>query len=1086
MIKKLLSACGLLFLLLNYSYAQTRQVKGKITDSATGEDLIGVSVSLKNSSGGTMSDAQGNFTIAVPPGSNQTLVFSYIGYTKKEVDVTGKTQVGVKLEISATQLNEVVAIGYGTVRKRDLTGAVSSITSKQLQDIPINSAAEALAGRLAGVQVTSSEGSPDASIRIRIRGGGSITQDNSPLYVIDGVQVEDGISTLSPQDIESIDVLKDAASTAIYGARGANGVVLITTKSGRNAAPRLNYNGFIGFNKLAKELKVLSPYDFVVYQYERTRGSIKDSTSFGNNYGQTWGDLAKYKTTPAEDWQQKVLGRNALMQTHNISISGGTSTTKYNFGFTNNQQAGILVNSDYSRNLVNMKIDQTVGKSLMAGLVIRYNNEFSNGGGTSNPGASSLNSLRSIVKYRPFVLNGASPDDYDPNYTNDTNTGNGLSVINPYVLANATYRKRYTTNLNISGYANLKFNDYLSYRATLGVNYNHSNTKAFDDVITPNAQLNGSGLPLAGLVTNDLNTVDLSNVINFSNGKMKSSFSRDNRIDALVGGELYTITSNSLNNQFKLFPAGITPDNAFNQLTLSTVVPTFPQANYYQSKLLSAFARVNYAYKDKYLATFNYRADGSSKFAPGHQWGYYPSGSVAWRISQEDFMKKFTVISDLKLRASYGLSGNNRIGDYLTQTVYNATALYALGGNLNSIGYASPYLANPDLKWETTASKNLGLDIALLNNRLQVTIDVYQSNTRDLLLSAPISFTSGYKVQQQNRGETRNRGIETQINGVIMEGKKFKWTADFNLSFNRNKIIKLVDGQDSYTQNSGWGLSGQPADYIVQVGQPVGTMYGYVYDGYYGLNDFNYDATTHQYTLKTGVADPSKVIGTAQPGLLKYKDLNGDGVITTADQQIIGNANPKFTGGLNQQFRYKNFDLSIFMNFVVGNKVLNANKLEFTSGYSANTNLLDIMTNRWRTIDANGNVLQKVVTVGGKSVAVGEAPDVLAAANTGATLFTPSKDAVGFFPSTFAVEDGSYLRINNISLGYTFSSTLLSRFKIASLRLYGTVSNIATITGYSGYDPEVDARRSSPVTAGVDYSAYPRSRTYLLGANISF
>lgn len=1085
MIKHLLAVCVLLFGLLNSVSAQTRPVKGKITDKSTGENLVGVSVSIKNTSTGTMTDAQGNFSINVTAAA-QNLVISYIGYTRQEVAISGKDRVEVALEPVATQLNEVVAIGYGTVRKRDLTGAVSSVTAKQMADVPLNSAAEALAGRLAGVQVTASEGSPNASIRIRVRGGGSITQDNSPLYVIDGVQVEDGISTLSPQDIESIDVLKDAASTAIYGARGANGVVLITTKSGRNAAPRINYNGFIGFNKLAKELKVMSPYEFVVYQYERSRGSIKDSTSFGNTYGQTWADLDKYKNTPAEDWQQKVLGRNALMQTHNISILGGTPTTKYNIGYTNNQQAGILTNSDYSRNLVNMKLDQTVGKVLTAGLVIRYNNEFSNGGGTSDPGASSLNSLRSIVKYRPFTLNGVSADEYDPNYTSDTNSGNGLSVINPYVLANATYRKKYTTNLNMSGYANVAFTDYLSLRSTLGVNYNHATMKAFDDVVTPNAQLNGSGQPLAGLTTKDLNTVDFSIVVNFSTGKMKSSFSRNNRIDALLGGESYTITSNVLNNQFKLFPVGITADNAFNQLTLGTVVPTYPQATYYQSKLLSAFARVNYAFKDKYLATFNYRADGSSKFAPGQNWGFFPSGSVAWRVSQEDFMKSLSVVSDLKLRASYGLSGNNRINDYLYQTVYNATALYALGGNLNSIGYASPYLANTDLKWETTISRNLGIDLSLFNSRLQLTVDVYKNNTRDLLLSAPISFTSGYKQQQQNRGETQNKGIETQLSGVIMDGKQFKWSADFNLSFNRNKIVKLVDGQDAYQQNSGWGLSGQPADYIVQVGQPVGTMYGYVYDGFYGLNDFNYDASTHQYTLKPGVADPSKVIGTAQPGLQKYKDLNGDGVITTADEQIIGDANPKFMGGLNQQFRYKHFDLSIFMNFVYGNKILNANKLEFTSGYTANTNLLDLMTNRWRTIDNNGNVLQKVVTIAGKSVAVGESPDVLAAANAGATVFSPSKDAVSFFPSTFAVEDGSFLRINNISLGYTFSSTWLSRFKIASLRVYGTVNNVATITGYSGYDPEVDTRRTSPVTAGIDYSAYPRSRTYLMGLNLSF
>jgi TonB-linked SusC/RagA family outer membrane protein len=1086
MIKRLLFTCSILLFLLGSVYAQTRKVTGKVTDKATGENLIGVSITVKNAKIGTSTDAQGRFSMTLPTTGAQVLVVKYVGYNSVDIDVQEKTNIQVGLEASPIQLNEVVSVGYGTVRKRDLTGAVSSLTAKQLQDIPLNSAAQALAGRLAGVQVTASEGSPDASFRIRIRGGGSITQDNSPLYVIDGVQIENGISTISPQDIESLDVLKDAASTAIYGARGANGVVIITTKSGRNAQPRLTYNGFVGFNKLSKKLNVLSPYEFVVYQYERSRNSIKDSTNFVSQYGQTWSDLERYKTIPAEDWQENVMGRNALMQTHNLSILGGTQTTKYNIGFTNNEQAGILINSDYRRNLVNMKLDQTVGKILTAGLVIRYNNEFSNGGGTSNSGASSLNSLRSIVKYRPFTLNGVSANEYDPNYTSDTNAGNGLSVINPYQLANSTYRKRYTTNLNISAYGSLKFNDYFSYRVTLGINNNKSTLRAFDDVVTPNAQINGSGQPLAGITITDLNTINLSNVVNFTNSKSKSLFSKTNRIDALVGQELYNLESNSLNNQFRQFPVGISPENAFNQLTLATVVPTYPQATYYASKLLSFFTRVNYAYKDRYLATVNYRADGSSKFAPGRNWGYFPSGSVAWRISEEGFMKNINAISDLKLRVSYGLSGNNRINDYLYQTVYNATSLYALGGNLNTVGYASPYLGNADLKWETTVSRNIGLDVALLKSRLQLTVDMYKNNTRDLLLNAPISFTSGYKLQLQNRGETQNTGVETQLNAVIIDKKKFKWTADFNLSFNRNKIVKLTESQEFYFQNSNWGLSGQPADFIVQVGRPVGTMYGYVYDGYYGINDFNYDATTRQYTLKAGAVDPSKVIGTAQPGLLKFKDINGDGIITDADKQIIGDANPKFTGGLNQQFRYKNFDLSVFLNFVYGNKILNANKLEFTSGYTANTNLLEITGDRWRNIDANGNVLQRLVTVGGKSVAVGEAPEVLAAANANATLYSPNRDAVSFFPSTFAIENGSFLRVNNVSLGYTFSGKILKRIRVSNMRIYGTVNNLATITNYSGYDPEVDARRGSPVTPGVDYSAYPRSRTYIFGANLSF
>lgn len=1074
----ILCACILLHLAPTTAGAQSQRatITGTVTSAEDHKPLIGVTVRVKDTKAAAITDENGRYKLNVP-GNGEKLVFSYTGHVTREENIRGRTIIDVAMAIETRNISDVVVVGYATVRRKDLTGSVSSVNAKQLKDVPVNSVAEALTGRLAGVQVTSSEGKPGSDFTIKVRGGGSVTQDNSPLYIIDGVQVEDGFAGIAPQDIESVDVLKDASATAIYGARGANGVVIITTKNGKEGKTVVSYNNTLGIRRLPAELKVMSPYQFVLYQYERSRGLTADSLSFANIYGE---DLEKYKSVPAIDWQDNVFGHKALMQTHNVSVAGGTKTTRFNLSYTNNQEEGIMLNADMKRNLVTFKLDHSANDKLRIGLNVRYNDETISGAGSSNEGASAYNGLRHAIKYRPFNLDNTDAEEVDDvDYYNDTNSGNGLGIINPVLLNNAQYRKRYTRIFNIGGYLNYKFNKYFSFRSTIGYDRNNQELNAFDGAITSNSRLNGANLPLISNIITNRHSLNNSNVFTYTN-RTKSG----HHLNVLLGEETYTTSTSMLDNELRYFPAGITPEKAFGQFNLGTTVPLFPKTNIFESSLLSFFGKINYDYKDKYLVSASLRADGSSKFAPGKRWGYFPSAALSWRVSQEAFMQEVHFISDLKLRMSYGLAGNNRILDYLYLNTYSANAQYALNEQITP-GYIANSLANKNLKWETTVSRNIGLDAAFFKDRLQLTADVYYNKVKDLLIPIRIPTSSGYQEQLQNVGTTSNRGVELQLAATIIQKNDFSWTSTFNIAFNRNKVESLSGYLTQFYKNSGFGISGQPADYIVRTGEPVGSMYGFVNDGFYPLSDFDYDATTRIYTLKPGVTDVSNAIGVAQPGWMKLKDLDGNGIIDENDKTIIGNANPKYSGGLNQQFAYKNFDLSIFLNFVVGNSILNANKIEFTNAYSRHTNMLAIMEDRWRTVDNNGNVIQQVTTVGGKQVVTGASPEELAAVNGNAKIWMPISGAGAFYPTSWSVEDGSFLRINNITVGYTFPSRWLSRVKINSLRIYATGNNLAILTRYTGYDPEVNTRRATPITPGVDYAAYPRSRSFFFGLNLT-
>ncbi|KUG07455.1 SusC/RagA family TonB-linked outer membrane protein [Solirubrum puertoriconensis] len=1088
--KQLLMAAPLLAVAISAT-AQSRRIEG-IVRSEKGEALPGVTVVVKGTTTGASTDPDGKFSLSVD-GENATLRLSYIGFVPQDVVVGNKAALNITLKEDAKLLNDVVVIGYQEVQRRDVTGSVSSVSAQQIKDIPVNSAAEALTGRLAGVQLTSSEGTPgNQNVQVRVRGGGSITQDNSPLYVVDGIQIENALSVIAPQDIASVDVLKDASATAIYGARGANGVIIITTKKGLEGKTVVSYNGFVGVRKISKTLDVLSPDDYLNYQFERA--SLIGTASGGlNTFKELFGSrnfnsdtLQRARRAPFVDWQDQAFGRNAMQQTHNLSVSGGGKGTTYNLSLTRNNEEGIQRGSDYVRNLVNFRFDTKATEKLSLGLNVRFNDQEANGAGTSSSGSNTTSRLRNAVQYMPLMVpraDGTVADvsTFDPDFFDQS------SLVNPIVTIDNEQREDKRRTFNIGGNAALVLMKGLTFRTTAGLDITNFGVSTFNGRYSPTLRSPAGGyanLPFATITTATQQTINNSNVLDYSRKTDKHS------LGLLLGHEVYLQNNRQQYIQTNFLPLDITADRAWaniNQGVLppgQSAQPVLPQTSIPQNfRLLSGFGRVTYSYDDKYLFTGTFRADGSSKFHPDdrRRWGFFPGASVAWRISREGFFQDVSAVNDLKLRLSYGEAGNNRIPDNLYYGLFQAgVAPYSLNNTI-VLGSAATRLANPFLRWESTTTRNVGLDLALFQNRVQFTADAYYNTTSDLLLDKPVPAFTGYTSQQQNVGKTSNRGIELQLTGTVVQTPDFTWTATANASINRGKIESLGgDQQEIPAITSGWAGSTASLipDFVARVGQPVGQMYGYVTDGYLTADDFeSYTPSTTPGALGSWVPKPGLVnnlglIGESafRPGLIKFKDLNNDGRIDDADKTVIGNANPKLVGGLNQQFAYRGFDASVFLNFVLGNDVYNANKLEFTSN-TANTaysNVLGIMEDRYRTIEADGTPITSL--------------DRLREVNQNANIWTPTRN---FVFHSWAVESGSFLRVNNVTLGYTLPKTLTSRAKLSSLRFYVTANNLYTFTKYSGYDPEVNTRRSSPLTPGVDYAAYPRSRAFLLGVNLS-
>jgi TonB-dependent starch-binding outer membrane protein SusC len=1065
MIKKLLF---ILFLALSYSTAdaQTITITGQVFGDSSNTPLPGVSIAVTETKKGLSTDGNGKFSLTVTGRTAVKLVFSYIGYRSHTVTATGDKPLVVQLFREQSNLDQVVVVGYTSEQRKDVTGSVSSIGARQFKDVPLSSAAEILQGRLAGVQVVSSEGAPGADVVIRVRGGGSITQDNSPLYIVDGVQVENALSVIAPQDIASVDVLKDASTTSIYGARGANGVVIITTKGGRGGKTQVSYSGSVGWGELPKTMDVLSPYDFVMWQYERSRGSSADSSDFAKTYGTTWDTLQNYKNVTPINWQDQVFGRKANFQNHNVSMNGGTAATNFNLSLTSNKEDGILLTSGFDRKIANFRLDHKVSDRVKAGVNFRYLDQRILGAGTTNTGTRSTNRLRHTINYRPFELpeSGGGIDDFDEDYY----IASG-GATNPVLLTQAEYRNQTTKATYLTGYVNINLVKNLSFRSTFGYDNTNIRQSLFYGKITNTARQYAS-LPIASIADQRNSTMNNSNTLQYTLNKYKEHHD----ISILAGEETVEYLSSSNYVETRYFPADISAEKALANMGLGSAPtgssqPLPSSSKNAPSRIFSLFGRVSYDYDDKYLLTLNIRADRTSKFASENGTLVFPSGSVAWRFSQEGFMKNIKWLSDGKLRFGYGSVGNNRIGDMLYRQLYGVTGQYAFNHAILP-GFAPTALANPDLRWEKNITRNLGLDLSFFDNKLQLNIDAYKNTANDLLLAVQIPPTNGYTTQIQNIGATSNRGIEIQLNTTPVQKRDFSWNSNFNISFNRNRVENL-GGPTQMTRNSGWQGTDGVDDYLVKVGQSTGLMYGFVTDGFYGIDDFNYDAASATYTIKPGIA-VNGVYGTPQPGMLKWKDLNGDSVITAdGDRRVIGNANPKFTGGWNNQFTYKNFDASIFVNFVVGNDIYNANKLEWTDGSFPNLNMLNTMKDRWTNINGQGQVVTD--------------PKELAALNSDAKIWSPVR-VQRWWLHSWAIEDGSYLRINNVTLGYTLPKQLTARAKIASFRVFATVNNLAVITNYSGFDPDVTARRSDPLTPGVDFAAYPRSRTWVFGVNANF
>lgn len=1081
--KILLLFTALFVLFLAKADAQTREISGKVV-SKDGESLIGVSVLLKGTNKGVSSDVSGNFKITVPT-TGATLVVKYIGYKTQEVAVGNQNPITITmLDADSKILNEVniVNIGYGTVSRDAITGSVSSVGAKDIKDFPVSTAAEALAGKLAGVSVTTTEGKPGADILIRVRGGNSLTQDNSPLYIVDGVQVDNALSLISPQEIQSIDVLKDVASTAIYGARGSNGVVLITTKSGHESRTIVSFTAYQGVRKITNELSVLNPYDFTLYQYQITNYNTTQlqKDAFTKSYG-TYDDLDNYKNVPFRDWQKEVFGHSAQSFTQNLNITGGTKASSFNFTLNNTKEDGIMLQSGIKRTFASFRFDNNASDKFKFGFNVRYSRLETDGAGTSVSGSQGNNYLRNSVRYIPFDGgSSASVDVFDPNYANLTN------LTSPVLLANNLITNAYKNDLITSVNGTYSFSKKLVFRTIVGVTSTDNRTNAFSGSITPVARQN-SNQPIATISTGTSVSVINTNTLNYT-----STFAKDHHVSILVGEETNQTNNKVFSATTKYLPADITAEQAFAGIQKATpptgLVQDSPTSSETASGLFSLFGRATYDYKGKYLGTFNYRADVSSLFAPGKRTGYFPSAQLAWRITEEDFIKKANLswLDNAKLRVSYGAGGNNRVGYDLYKTLFASSSSYGYAvGEAITPGFASPVLANPDLTWETTISRNLGLDLGLFHNKLNATVDIYRNTTDKLLYTRKLPPTSGYDSQVQNFAKTSNTGIELQLSGVIVNNKSFTYSANFNIAFNRNKIESLGVDQygnpvSSFLTQSGWVNSLN--DFQVTNGQAIGNFYGYVADGRYEVSDFNAvfnsSSNTWTYTLKPGIPnDASAVLGNKQPqpGDQKVKKLTNttDMNIGDNDRTVLGNAQPKFIGGLTQQFSYKNFDLSIAINYSYGSKVYNANKTEFTTNYNGylDNNMLSVVADRWKMYDNNG-------------VRVTD-PTQLAAMNANTTFWTPS---VGNYTLTsYAIEDGSFIRISNVTIGYSLPQSFLNRTKVFSrFRVYATVNNLYTITGYSGYDPEANTRRSTALTPGVDYSAYPRSRYILAGVDVSF
>lgn len=987
------------------AFAQETTVRGKVTEDNA--PIPGVNVVVKGTSTGTVTDGDGNYSIQADV--NGTLVFSYIGYTTEEVAINGRTTIDMSLVADIQSLSEVVVVGYGTQRKVETTGAIASVKAAEITQTPVVNVAQGLQARAPGVQITQNSAAPGGNISVRIRGTNSINGTSEPLYVIDGIQITNGggvndispLSQINPNDIESVEVLKDASATAIYGARAANGVVLITTKRGKAGATRVSYDGYYGVQQATKTIDMLSARQFAELENEiySNQPPYPDPTSLGESV----------------DWQDLVL-RDAAIQSHQIGLSGGSEKTQLALSANYFNQQGIIINSSFERYSLRLNLDHQINNRIKVGTSIfgSYSvNDRVPTGESSIDGPAVTNSIVGAALAAPPTL---QPYDEDGAIFpfGDQFSGRYREVVNPLGQAERLNQSKVRRTL-ANVFAEFNLLKGLTYRASFNLDWE--------------TQLNDSYSPRYIIASVDINENSGSaNKFNSnSTNLLHESVLTYARTFADVHSLKFTglfatqgIFYNENNINVAGFPNDVTVNEAL-QLGLNPTVSSFRRSE----RLDSYMARVNYGFRDKYFVDFTARADGSTKFGENNKYGFFPAVSAAWRIGQEGFMDGLAFVSDLKLRASYGQTGNvGAIGPYQSLALVGASSGYSFNG-VFATGIDPVGVANPDLQWEKSTTMNVGLDVSLLGGRINLVADAYDKTTDRLLFVQSLPLSSGYASVTGNFAEIRNRGLELAADASILNGA-FKWNVSGNITFNRNELVSLPDGQQEVIPDGAFTYS------VLRVGQPVGIFRTYVFDGIYQADE------------------PILPGSGSRTGGAKVRDVNGDGQITNDDQLITGDANPDFIFGLSTNLSFKNFDLSAFITGVQGNEVYNLTRYIFENPLGQR-NLLEGTANRWSPTNPSNEYVSGFQ--GGR---------------------LPISDRF--------MEDGSFIRLRNITLGYT-----LPKFKwLNRARVYVSANNLFTITDYTGYDPEVNTFGGNNVRLGIDNGVYPVARSFIGGLQVTF
>lgn len=1114
-------------------HAQTKTISGTVLD-ATGETVIAASVVVKGTTIGTVTDYDGHYTLDVPADA-KTLVFSFMGMRTEEVAISGSV-INVTMQEDNQLIDEVVVTGYGTTKKRDLVTSVASVSAEQLKDIPVTSAAEAIQGKMAGVQVTTTEGSPDADIKIRVRGGTSLTQSNEPLYIVDGFPVS-SISDIAPSDIQSMDVLKDAAATAIYGAQGANGVIIITTKDSDSNSDKMtfhvNYSGYVGWKKIAKKYDVMGAEDFTSMQYEYAYLKDNSISALRSNFHAYFDPLynqTKYhnedeiETTPIStlleeyanpelhpftDWQEETFGRTGFNSNQSVSVSGGNKNASFTLSYNRVDDKAIMEQSDYVRNNLSLKAKFKPFKDFTVSFTTRYTDTDVLGAGSNaikDNGTSTESRLRNCVVYTPVDLltKGTGGDDEDETFG---------SLYDPLTTIQDNYKFKSDNKWTMNGYAQYKFAKYLTAKVELGYDSRSITTDRYYGPTTYFAR--NTGRPGIEAGTAQLQVLDEkeSRLRNANTLEWKQKFNKAHQVSLLVGEETIIRKSETqtLNGFGYKGNYDMTNGEIFNYLGQAAYSEI---QNYIDPRdnQLSFFGRANYDYLGRYYFTATFRADASTRFEKENQWGYFPSVAAAWRMSDESWMAGASDwLSNLKFRLSYGMAGNNNVDlGYLHTDFFSQQMTYIDMGdgtsNILVVGGADKIAPNPHLKWETTITRNLGIDYGFFNERLSGAIDLYWNTTKDLIIKQ--TLPSRYNAQYQNIGSTENKGVEFSVRGIILDHQSkslnYGLFVDGNIAYNKNKVIDLGNVTSLSAQTNCFGSSEYLtlAEFLVEVGQPVGNVVGYETDGYYTASDFvSYVPSTNDWGLAEGVSKYGEGFLTSdiRPGSIKFKDQNDDGIIDENDKVVLGNTVPVLTGGFNVSAfvggnKWGRFDIAANFTFAWGNKILNLNKMEYTTvtEKSKMRNLISSVNfqNRYSLFDESGNYLPESLA-GGKVIVYGDDYTAMAAqldqfnADKGANHASPIMSH--YVVTDQAMEDGSFLRLQNLTIGYTLPEVWLEKAHLNSIRIFAQGTNLFCLTKYTGIDPEVDTRSSkNPLTPGVDFSAYPKSRGFNIGLNIQF